>query len=1350
MVWHPTKEACQRLWGRRWTRRLTYLIAAGVGVSFGGSWLLQRPAVTQWAISKADGWLRDETGLSLSVRRVEVHPLFGTITLDGVALGGDLLTIRHVDLRVDPSSFFLGTPHIYTARIVEPHGRLSPDRVARIHLKPRLDSTAKTPTVLLDLLSVSNAKIEVLEPVWGLPKGEVDFDLKGQGLGPNQIRANLVAPLLRLHGPRGIEEGRADLDADLSDRWMVLKNFKGELGHSRVSASGAFQPRAEHRLEVKADASTDLAQLFAWIGQRSPAFTGRLDTKVEATGTLADPRWTFQAKGSDLKPGDARFAAGSLDAEAKGSLKEATLDHLRWDSSQGRLDANGRWTPSRTTAHTELRGWALDPLAAAAHAAPLAGAKADLSADLSGPGDPKAMASPLHWEATAKVTLTQDGQPAGGFDASLKNGQAVIPSLSLNLRALQAEASGSGRLDARGLASFQAKGHAALDAAAVADALRGWKVVDLDMGGAAQGEAETSWTRAGGLSLDGSAEVQQPRWHHAQADHLKAAIQIRGDELAINGIHIEKEKGVADAQLKLSWARVHTGDDFDLTATFKDMPVAEGLRAADLDLPITGLGSGDARLHGPYDHLLLLGHARMEDGLVYGVTLPAASTNYALDIKTLLLRLQDLRVADTTDHLGSGAAKPEGSLALLGGGRMDLDKLTADLRLVGALDTGALKLPIPQIQGAADIHLDGALASPFGGLALPEGTVSLKRSITFFQDQSLVGLEADLVRKGPKLTADAGFERKEHRAVTLDLTDHGGALFGKASLLLNDKTAPTQALAAQFSRGVLQDLRLDLDATGSMDANGLHWQGRLGELSGDFGAFDLAQSRPTELRGDGKAATLSLELEGRQKGETGAPSGRATLAGTLPFSMHEGMDLRSTGTMDLADFKVILDSLLDVDPYSVLGETKPKGRAEYDLHAYGTYAEPYADGQISLADGSLRLGDYPSLDHLTFTLLAKGRDLIFPKEQPLKATLAQGALTLDGTATWALGGLAKYDFNAALKGFQLRDLPGLDGAEAAGSLAVTLKGDENGGALRGRVDADRLSYQADINLSDLILKSALSESGLTLLNPNDPLDRIALDLDLHLAQPWNCDTNLLKLEGRPEGAFKVLGTLAHPGLKGRMDFLPGGRVTNLLPAGDVVIDRGHLSFTDPSSNDPYINLHGTVQLPGYQVDLDVHGTLSNLDIVPSSTPSLRRDEIVAILIQPDLAATIASSSPGSSQSALSTGLASASSGLITTLALADLQERVRRTFGLDRVSVSLRTGSGSGTLERDIQLGKTFTLFDRRIPLLAFQRKSGEVTTTGATIELRFGGVVLNLGVAQTAGQGVDPTGEIMHTWSPR
>ena len=1350
-MWHPTKDACKRLWGRRWVRRITYLLAAGTGVAMGGSWLLQRPMVTRWAVSKADQWMQRETGLSLSVDHVEVHPFFGSLSLDGVGLGGDLLTIRHVEARFDTRSFLFGTPRIFTLRIVEPRARLSPDRVARIHLKPRPKTDEKTPEVLLDLLSMSGARVEVLEPVWGLPKGLMVFDLKGRGSGPNQVSVDLVSPLLWVQSPRGREDGRLSLDADLSDHWLVLKDLRGEVGRSRISATGAFEPRATHRFEVKTDSTVDLAQLLAWAGEREPfALTGRLETQAQATGTLADPRWTFRGRGAGLKPGDARFSPGDLELQAEGSLRDATVQRFHWQSQQGQAEITGRWAPVGTTAHVALHELSLEPLAKTLHASLLSGAKADLIAEVKGPYAFKAMTAIPNWEATAKGAFIQDGLPAGGFTGALKHGDATLPALSLRLNTLQADGSGEGHFNAKGLASLKAKGSANLDASEVAEALRGWGVVDLDMGGSTQAQADLSWNRTEGLGLDGTVDVQHPRWHHAEGDALRAGVQIHGSDLDVKSIHLEKDKGTGDGNLHLAWGHPVHGDEFDLSLAFKNLPIAEGLKAADLDLPISGDGSGDVRLHGPYDHLVLLGHAQFTNGQAYGVTVPAGAMDYDLDLESLKLKLAHLRLADSEDHLGSGNGKPTGDLALSGEGSFDLKALTADLRLQGALDTGILHLPMPQTLGTLDLHLDGPLDSPFGTLAFPEGTLNLSHSIVLFQDQSLVGLEADFSRKGPKLSAKVGFDNRPERALILDLGDRGQALFGHVSLDLNESTAPTQALASQFSKGLLQDLRVDFGADGTYDAQGLRWQGRLEQLVGDFGAFNLTQSRPADLRGNEKAATMSLELEARQKGETGDPTGRATLSGTLPFSMHQDMDLRSSGSMDLANVKVILDTLLDVDPYSALGETKPKGQADYDLRAYGTYADPFADGQISLKDGSLRFGSYPSFNHLTFTLLAKGRTLTFPKENPLKASLAQGDLTLDGKATWAMGGISKYDFNAALNGFQLRDLPGLEGAEAAGNLAVTLKGDDSGGMLRGRVDAERLSYQADINLADLVLKSALSESGLSLLDPDDPLDRIGLDLDLRLSQPWVCDTNLLKLEGRPEGAFKVQGTLAHPGIKGRMDFLPGGRVTNLLPAGDVVIDRGYLNFTDPTSTDPYISMHGSVQVPGYQVELDVHGTLSNLDIVPSSTPSLRRDEIVAILIQPELASTIASATPGSSQSALSSGLASASSGLVTTLALATLQEGVRRTFGLDRVSVSLRTGGGSGNLERNIQLGKTFTLFDRRIPLLAFQRKSGELTTTGATVELRFGGVVLNFGVAQTAGEGIDPTGEIMHTWSPR
>lgn len=103
---------------------------------------------------------------------------------------------------------------------------------------------------------------------------------------------------------------------------------------------------------------------------------------------------------------------------------------------------------------------------------------------------------------------------------------------------------------------------------------------------------------------------------------------------------------------------------------------------------------------------------------------------------------------------------------------------------------------------------------------------------------------------------------------------------------------------------------------------------------------------------------------------------------------------------------------------------------------------------------------------------------------------------------------------------------------------------------------------------------------------------------------------------------------------------------------------------------------------------------------PSSTPSLRRDEITAILIDPSLASSVGSGTGNTAvQSAATSGLARMGGRLLTSLVLADFKERVRKAFNLDRVNVAWRTGS-AGDCETTVTVGKTLNLGDRRVPLV--------------------------------------------------
>jgi hypothetical protein len=463
------------------------------------------------------------------------------------------------------------------------------------------------------------------------------------------------------------------------------------------------------------------------------------------------------------------------------------------------------------------------------------------------------------------------------------------------------------------------------------------------------------------------------------------------------------------------------------------------------------------------------------------------------------------------------------------------------------------------------------------------------------------------------------------------------------------------------------------------------------------------------------------------------------------------MAIRVQGAADLGHLKAILDRFMEVDQYSLLSELRVQGTSRFDLLAHGTYSDPLLDGTLSLDQGQLNLRGYQGAEDIQAQVVLKDRVMSVSPENPVRGTLAHGDLRASGTMTWRLGGLEAYAIDASLDNFQLRDVP--DGLDLQGSLQATLNGTDEGGLLKGRLRADRLSYQAEVKLADLILRSALSDSGgLTGLDLDDPLERIRLDLDLELRTPWRFDTNLLKLEGRPEGPFQVLGTLAHPVPKGIMVFQAGGRLTNIFPAGDMVVDRGSLAFSESRPMDPLINLQGNVSsIPGYTVNLDIRGTLSNLSIVPSSTPSLRQDEIVAILINPGNAANVgtAGASSGVTQGAITSGLASAGSGLISTLAFAPFQEQLRKAFGLDRVNVAWRSNT-LGSSETEVTIGKSLSLLGQRSALVVSHKKSGELSITSGQVEWRFGNFILQLGASQSTGTGINPSGEIRHTWSPR
>jgi hypothetical protein len=747
------------------------------------------------------------------------------------------------------------------------------------------------------------------------------------------------------------------------------------------------------------------------------------------------------------------------------------------------------------------------------------------------------------------------------------------------------------------------------------------------------------------------------------------------------------------------------------------------------------------------------GRGVAEQAEVYGLRIPAAAADFTLDLGSLRLQARDARVADSLEHLQPGAPGPAGSLALTGAMDMDIERGRWRAELTGEADSQVLGLPGPRLQGHLNGHLDGPITAPFGPYQLPTGQLELSAGRLTQGSQSLSGLEARFSFEQGHLSLRAGLAGFPARILTGDaLQVAPRRLSGSLELDLGPDSADTARLANELSQGFLKDARMKFLAQGSWGPEGLNFTGSMDHLHGQFEGFQLAQARPGQIDGDGSGVILNLELEGHPEAlpaaAAGSPVTRLTLAGGLPFSPRGPLSLQVDGSAEIANLKTILDHLVHPAQYSLLADMRPGGTARVNLHLGGTPIDASLDGSLNLKGGRVSVSTYPqSVENVDFTAHFRGRDIVIDEADPAVGVLAQGTLKAWGKATWQRSGAASYDFHANLQDFQIRDIP--EGFDLLGSLDATLKGDDqDGGLLKGTVQAKHMDYHADINLSDILLASASgTPANLGGLDPSDPLAKIDLDLDFRLAEPWEIDTNILQVRGRPDGPFKIMGTLAQPGLKGKMDFLPGGRITNLLPT-DVVLERGTLEFKDPSTFDPLVDFQGRVDVPPYLVTLGLGGTLDHLQVSTSSTPSLRQEEIIAILIDPDATTSVGSSDAYSAQGVLNTGLASGGTGLISSLALANFQENVRRTLSLDRVNVAIR--SSLGTTDTAVTVGKSYNMFGYRIPVVLIHRKEADITTVSGQLELRLGNLVLQMGGSQTTGSSLAPSGEIRYNWSPK
>lgn len=731
-----------------------------------------------------------------------------------------------------------------------------------------------------------------------------------------------------------------------------------------------------------------------------------------------------------------------------------------------------------------------------------------------------------------------------------------------------------------------------------------------------------------------------------RADRVRGRLVVDGS--SVHELDLVAEKGRARARVAgaLSLAEgLATTEGLDVT--LERWPVEETLPWSPLALPLAGPVDARVVLRGPFDAL---------SGEISGTVSPVTVASVAAERLEVALQWDDERLLVERADL----VAPAGRLAAAG--RM----LFADQALDFHVSTDGLDLGLPPFSDLLGQRAGGDLQFE----AVVSGTPGTPQA-------TLRGGIDELALLGRPL---AGEERTE---ISADLTSEGLAL----SLAIPELV--TLQGGGPWRPGESADLRFDI-ASDRLD----HWfelalGTRIDSLGGVIAAtLSLARQPESPWMAEMRASRLDL-AHGERRASLVEPSvlrlegARLTIPSLYLASPGDGDELFVGGSIDFATQPAALDlkvqATTSVAWLEQLAGFDFDGRIELLSVVGGTLDEPALNGQAALRDGRFIPPGFPhSIDRLT--MLA----LLYPDAIVLDSAtgdFAGGRIAAFGRVELPGEGVVpSYRIQAALTDAAIR-YP--EGFLLRGQADLTMQSSEEGRQIRGSVDLDRASYVQDINLSlPQLVQRFLTRTRLQVEETDDLLSTTYLNVAIEARNAVRVRNNLARLNGG--GELSLRGTLANPVLFGELTFDPGGLIE--YGGNDYQLERGVLTFADPSRVVPVIDVVTTTRIDEYEVRINLSGALDRLATGLSSNPPLPDYDVLALLATgstsgEDLFAG-SGGSPGSSAVAAESLLYGQAANLIGS--------RVGTLFGVDRLKIDPLT-TGENVSSARVSVGKRLT-----------------------------------------------------------
>jgi translocation and assembly module TamB len=359
------------------------------------------------------------------------------------------------------------------------------------------------------------------------------------------------------------------------------------------------------------------------------------------------------------------------------------------------------------------------------------------------------------------------------------------------------------------------------------------------------------------------------------------------------------------------------------------------------------------------------------------------------------------------------------------------------------------------------------------------------------------------------------------------------------------------------------------------------------ELSGNI-SDALANLGPIPLRNSGPIRfVVSGQVLKVQRFRLTGDGTDLDLEGSVAFGQLSPLNLHAEGHADLGLLRALNPAF------------HSSGEVTLDVNVRGSRERPLIEGRAGISGGQIQYGDLPSaLSELNGSVLLHEDRL---QIESLTGQAGGGSIRLGGYATLYKQQL-NYDVTLNADDVRLRYPPGVSSMATA---YLRWTGTPAGSTLSGDATITKLAVIPGFDFGSYLLHSAQASA---LPQTNPLLSGIRMNVHIVTTPDLEMRTAALNLLGNAD--LDLRGTAAKPVLLGRADILEGQVVLN---GTRYRMERGDITFTNPVTTTPVLDLQASTQVREYDILINLNGPFDKLNLSYHSEPPLPTADIISLL-----------------------------------------------------------------------------------------------------------------------------------------